>query len=169
MQPAIRWDGPRPHREWRQGVWAYIGRGSLLALLTAPLTYALLLPLLLLDIWVMALQQVCFRAWGVAVVPRSEYLVIDRHRLAYLNGIEKLNCVFCGYANGLLAYVREVAARTEQYWCPIRHAREIPSPHVRYGRFTRYGDARGYRVGLSHQREQLGPGSAPGRPRRASR
>ena len=29
-------------------------------------------------------------------VRRSRYFVIDRHHLAYLNGIEKLNCVYCG-------------------------------------------------------------------------
>ena len=67
--------------------------------------------------------------------------MIDRHRLAYLNAIEKANCVYCGYANGLLAYVREVTARTEQYWCPIRHARPIRAPHRHYQRFFDYGDA----------------------------
>jgi hypothetical protein len=116
----------------------------------------------------MALQQVCFRAWGVARVPRSGYLVIDRHRLAYLNGIEKLNCVFCGYANGLLAYVREVAARTELYWCPIRHGRLVRSPHARYRHFTRYGDARAYRLGLPRLRETLRPEGPRSAPRRAT-
>ena len=33
-----------------------------------------------------------------------------------------------GYANGLMAYVREVAARTEQCWYPIKRARAIPAP-----------------------------------------
>jgi len=58
-------------------------------------------------------------------------------------------CVYCGYANGLIAYVREIAARTEQYWCPIKHARPIPAPHARYRVFFEYGDARAYRQELS--------------------
>jgi hypothetical protein len=86
---------------------------------------------------------------------------MDRHRLAYLNGIEKLNCAYCTYANGLIAYVREVAGRTEQYWCPIRHARRIPAPHRRYAHFFEYGDAAAYRHNLSAKRHELRPAQRP--------
>jgi hypothetical protein len=65
------------------------------------------------------------------------------------------NCVYCGYANGVLAYVREIAARTEQYWCPIKHARPIPAPHARYRVFLEYGDARAYRQELPKVRRML--------------
>jgi hypothetical protein len=80
---------------------------------------------------------------------------MDRRRLAYLNGIERVNCTYCSYANGLFAYVSEVAARTEQYWCPIRHARAIRAPHRRYHAFFEYGDAEGYRKGLKRVRRRL--------------
>ena len=63
-------------------------------------------------------------------------LVFDRHRLGYLNAIEKVHCVYCGYANGLVAYAREIAARTEQYFCPIKHAAPIAAPHDRYHLFA---------------------------------
>jgi hypothetical protein len=88
-------------------------------------------------------------------VSRREYFVIDRHKLAYLNGIEKVNCTFCSYANGLISYVREVTARTEQYWCPIKHARAIQMPHQRYHFFFDYGDAAGYRRDLATLRRTL--------------
>jgi len=39
------------------------------------------------------------------------------------------------YENGLAGYFREIAARTEQYWCPIKHARRIKAAHGRYPRF----------------------------------
>jgi hypothetical protein len=71
--------------------------------------------------------------------------VIDRYALNYLNAMEKLNCVYCGYVNGLIAYVQEIAARTEQYWCPIKHARKIGSIHSRYNKFFEYGDGNEYR------------------------
>jgi len=45
---------------------------------------------------------------------------MDRHHLAYLNVIEKLNCEYCGYANGVFAYVREI-------WRPQR-AVLVPDP-----------------------------------------
>ena len=136
------------HRRLRQSIPTYILEGDLLSLLTAPIIYSLLLPLVLLDLWVTLYQSICFPIYGMTRVPRHRYFAIDRHKLAYLNGIEKVNCTFCSYANGLIAYVREVAARTEQYWCPIKHARVIPAPHQRYHVFLDYGDASGYRKEL---------------------
>jgi hypothetical protein len=73
-------------------------------------------------------------------VRRGDFVVIDRHRLGYLNTLEKINCAYCGYANGVIAYGREVASRTESYWCPIKHAQRWPGPHPRYAEFMDYGD-----------------------------
>jgi hypothetical protein len=145
----------RAHRRLRQSIPSYVWQGSLLSLLTAPVVYSLLVPLAVLDVWVWAYQWVCFPIYGIRRVPRRGYFVMDRRRLAYLNGIEKVNCTFCSYANGLIAYVREVAARTEQYWCPIKHARAFRAPHDRYHVFFDYGDAEGYRRGLTPLRRTL--------------
>jgi hypothetical protein len=145
----------RAHRRFRQSIPAYIREASVLSLVTAPAIYSLLLPLLMLDAWVWTYQWICFPIYGIARVPRKAYFVTDRRRLGYLNGIEKVNCTFCSYANGLLAYVREVAARTEQYWCPIKHAHPLPAPHTRYHLFFDYGDAEGYRRGLVALRRTL--------------
>jgi hypothetical protein len=143
------------HRRLKQSIPSYIREGSLLSLLTAPVIYSLILPLVLLDAWTTAYQWVCVPIYGIPRVPRRAYFVIDRHELAYLNGIEKVNCTFCSYANGALAYVREVAARTEQYWCPIKHARAIATPHQRYHFFLDYGDAEGYRREMPALRHAL--------------
>jgi len=163
----------RAHRRLRQSIPAYVIRGSALSLLTAPIIYSLLLPLCLLDIWVTGYQWICFPVYGIARVRRGRYFVVDRHRLAYLNAIEKLHCTFCSYANGLIAYVGEVAARTEQYWCPIRHAQRLRAPHERYRLFLDYGDAHGYRRELPDLRRALRPradiNSAAHRPHRRRR
>ena len=74
---------------------------------------------------------------------RRDYLVFDRHHLAYLNIIEKINCAYCSYANGAVAFMREVASRTEVYWCPIKHARRVLGPHPHYQGFADFGDAQG--------------------------
>jgi hypothetical protein len=58
-------------------------------------------------------------------------------------------------SNGLFAYVREVAARTEQYWCPIKHARRLRGSQARYRDFFEYGDAVSYKGGLSDVRASL--------------
>jgi len=143
------------HRTLKIGLVAYIRGSSLPLLLTVPLTYAIVAPLLLLDLLATLHQQICFRVYGIARVRRSDYIALDRHRLGYLNGIEKLNCLYCGYANGVIAYAREIASRTEQYWCPIKHARTLRSPHRRYSRFLAYGDAQGYRDNLADLRRTI--------------
>ena len=62
------------------------------------------------------------------------------------------NCLYCSYGNGVLAYAVEVAGRTEQHWCPIRHARRVKNVHDRYSHFLPYGDARAYRQELDNVR-----------------
>jgi hypothetical protein len=134
----------RRHRELQTKLIHYIQRAHPLIVLTAPFIYALILPLVLLDLFVTVYQAVCFPAYGLAKVRRDDYLIFDRHHLGYLNALEKLNCAFCSYANGLLAYVREIAGRTEQYWCPIKHARRVIGAHAYCARFHDYGDAEGF-------------------------
>ena len=145
-QGRVRFDHEvrRAHRRLRQSLPAYLRDANYFSVVTAPVIYSLLLPLALLDVWVSMYQWICFPIYGVDRVRRRRYFPLDRHRLEYLNAIEKANCTFCTYANGVVGYVREVAARTEQYWCPIRHARAVAAPHPRYRVFFDYGDAERY-------------------------
>ncbi len=143
------------HRRLKQSVPRFLRESSIPNLLTAPVIYSLVVPIALLDAWMSLYQTICFRIYGIARVRRSKYIVIDRQHLAYLNAIEKLNCMYCGYANGVFAYVREIAGRTEQYWCPIRHARRVRAPHEHYREFVDYGDAEGYRRRLIPLRNEL--------------
>ena len=143
------------HRRLKQSVLRFLRESSIPNLLTTPVIYGMIVPIVVLDLSFSVYQAICFRVYGIARVRRSDYVVMDRHHLAYLNVIEKLNCEYCGYANGVFAYVREIAARTEQYWCPIRHARRIPAPHTRYRSFVDYGDAQGYHRRLILLRRQL--------------
>jgi hypothetical protein len=138
----------RRHRELRTRLSRYIIRAHPLVVLTAPVIYALIVPLLLLDLFVTVYQAVCFPAYGIAKVRRRDYLIFDRYHLRYLNALEKLNCAYCSYANGLIAYVREIAGRTEQYWCPIKHARRVIGAHAHYPQFLDYGDAAAFRESL---------------------
>lgn len=128
--------------------------GMLRTGLTAPFIYSVALPLAALDLWISLYQRICFPLYGLPLVRRRDFVVIDRHRLPYLNALEKANCAYCGYANGVIAYAREVIGRTEAYWCPIKHARPIRVPHGRYQQFLDYGDAAGYRRRLAAYRRR---------------
>lgn len=109
--------------------------------LTAPIIYGMIVPLALFDLCVSFYQLTCFPIYGIAKANRANYIVMDHRHLAYLNAFEKLHCMYCSYAVGLLGYAREITARTEQYFCPIKHARKILSEHSRYKHFLDYGDA----------------------------
>jgi len=143
------------HRRLRLSIASFLARSPLLAFVTAPVIYSMIVPVVLLDAWASAYQAICFRAYRIPRVKRSAYVLLDRRHLAYLNWIEALNCLFCGYANGVFAYVREIGGRTEQFWCPIKHALKISDPHQRYYQFLEYGDADGYRERLGAFRDQL--------------
>ena len=47
-------------------------------------------------------------------------------------------------------------ARTEEYFCPIKHAGKILGTHARYARFLEYGDAADYETRLEKFRVGLG-------------
>lgn len=136
----------RVQRAIKVGLARYIRDANPLIMLVSPVIYSLIVPVVLLDLWVMAYQAICFPIYGIPKVRRRDYLVFDRHHLAYLNSLEKINCAFCSYANGTIAFVREVASRTEVYWCPIKHARRVLGPHPHYQGFADFGDAEGFRA-----------------------
>jgi len=155
------------HKKFLKHVPRYLLDASLRNILTAPIIWSIIFPALLIDVTVSLFQAICFPAYGIPKVKRSDYIVMDRHYLKYLNLIEKANCYYCGYFNGLLLYIEEIAARTEQYWCPIKHARKIKDTHSRYRKFLDYGDAEAYATRLEKVRgdfDDLKPKSKGVRP-----
>jgi hypothetical protein len=154
---AFDCEGCAVHRKLRQGVGGFLREAPTTSLLIAPVTYSLIVPLLLLDFWVWMYQAVCFPIYRIAKVDRSRYVLLDRGHLQYLNWIERLNCNYCAYANGLIAYTREIASRTEQYFCPIKHAQRRSGAHSRYSQFLDFGDAHAYRKQLAKLRAELRP------------
>jgi hypothetical protein len=137
------------HRQIKTRLSRYLLEARPLIVLTAPVIYAMIVPIVLLDLSVMLYQAICFPVYGIPKVRRRDYLVFDRHHLAYLNALEKLNCAYCSYANNAIAFVREVSARTEIYWCPIKHARRVLGPHPHYQGFADFGDAEAFRTRMA--------------------
>ena len=149
------------HRKARVGIIRWVASGDIRNILSAPFIFALIIPFALLDLFLCLYHAVCFRLYRLPPVPRADYVVIDRHHLHYLNILQKLNCVYCGYVNGVIAWARELASVTEQYWCPIKHARKVRGSHTRYAQFIDYGDTEAMAVRVVDLREELRkPGEA---------
>ena len=142
-------------KRFKAGWLGYVLTAEWRHVLCVPFIYPVLLPMLLFDVSVTLYQWVCFPRLGIPRVKRSDFFVYDRTHLAYLNWLEKINCAYCSYANGLMAYAREVVGLTEQYWCPIKHARRTLQAHAHYHGFADYGDAEHYRADLTRLRAEL--------------
>ncbi len=145
----------RLHRTQVEPLLVYLRHAKLKHVLTAPLILCCLVPAALMDLVVTLYQLICFPVYGIPKVRRGDHVLIDRHHLAYMNIIEKLNCLYCSYFNGVMSYVREIAGRTEQYWCPIKHAAQLNRPHSRYERFVEYGDSDSYREKVNELRKDF--------------
>lgn len=135
----------KKNRRLVKSIRRYLSDADLLNILTVPVIWSCLLPALFMDLVASIYQMICFPVYSIPKVKRSDYIIIDRQYLSYLNLIEKINCCYCGYFTGLIGYVQEIAARTEQYWCPIKHAHRTRMSHSRYKNFLDYGDGEGFR------------------------
>ncbi len=128
-----------------QKIIPYLRDSSWPVVVSAPVVWAVLPAALLFDLLFSVYHAICFPIYGIPKVKRGDYFLFDRRVLPYLNIIEKVNCLYCAYVNGLIAYTQEIAGRTEQYWCPIKYARKMTTLHSRYVRFLEFGDGAGYR------------------------
>ena len=115
-------------------------------LVSVPFIYFQIFPMALLDISISVYHSICFRLYRIPLIKRRDYIKIDRHKLKYLTWPDKINCAYCGYANGLVSYAREIAGQTEIYWCGIKHQKRKnfhePAHHKD---FMEYGDEEAYK------------------------
>ncbi|MFT4261303.1 MAG: hypothetical protein ACMXX9_02615 [Candidatus Woesearchaeota archaeon] len=114
-------------------------------IISTPFIWLMIIPIFILDIALFLYQQTCFRLYKIKRVKRRNYIILDRHKLKYLTFVQKLNCMYCGYANGLFAYSVEIGARTEAYWCSIKHKENTKEYNPKHHEeFLEYGDEKSY-------------------------
>ena len=133
----------------------YLSSFPILAIVTMPFIWGMMIPALFVDISTTIYQTICFPIYKIPKVKRGEYIIMDRYNLFYLDRVEKINCWYCEYFNGVIAYVREIAARTEQFWCPIKHSQPLKEKHSRYENFFDFGDFTTYRKELEKRRSDF--------------
>ena len=114
-------------------------------ILSLPFIYSMIIPAIILDVFITLYHSVSFRLYNLPLIKRSSYIRIDRQKLQYLNAIERIHCMYCGYVNGLFHYATVIAAETEKYWCGIQHKKGngfIPPAH--HKDFLPYGDKKAF-------------------------
>ncbi len=142
-------------RENMKNLLAYFRDIPLLHLLSSPVIYAMVIPAVFFDIILFLYQNIIFRIYKFKLIQRSDYMIFDHQYLGYLNPIEKLNCLYCSYFNGLMQYASAIASRTELYFCPIKHAKKILYEHEHYKNYFQYGDEEKYQEKLETLRKKF--------------
>jgi hypothetical protein len=100
--------------------------------LTAPFIFGAVIPIAILDLFIEIYHRFCFPFYQIQYVKRKNYVKVDRHKLSYLNVGQKINCIYCGYANGIVHYWTAILAETEKYFCGIQHEKDenfVPPKH----------------------------------------
>lgn len=143
------------HRKLKRSFFRWLVTDRPQNLITGPIIYSMIIPLLVTDLFITFYQLTCFPIYGIKKVRRADYIIFDRQSLHYLNFIEKFHCTYCAYGTGMIAYISEIVGRTEQYFCPIKHARKILGSHARYARFLDFGEAENYEAKLEEYRTSL--------------
>ena len=129
----------------KKSAWETIFTAEIREIISFPFIWFMLIPTIILDICLFIYQNTAIRLYKIPLAKRSDYVVFDRKQLAYLNWIQKLDCIYCSYVNGLFQYAVEVAWRTEKYWCPIKHAKKKAWTHDWEEHFADYGDVEGFK------------------------
>jgi hypothetical protein len=73
------------HRRLKRGILRWIVTDRPQNFITGPIIYGMGIPLVVADLCVTFYQATCFPIYRIAKVKRSDYIVIDRHHLGYLN------------------------------------------------------------------------------------
>jgi len=116
--------------------------------LALPFIVSMAIPFVILDIFLEIYHNAAFRLYKIPLIKRSDYVKVDRHKLKYLNALDKFSCTYCGYANGLMLYASTIAGETEKYWCGIKHKNNsedaVFAENSYHKNFLEYGDEDAY-------------------------
>jgi hypothetical protein len=127
------------NKDWRIPAWKYAIPHDIRHFLSIPFIYMMIIPAVILDAFIMVYNWTALPLYRIPPVRRKDYFIYDRRFLDYLNIIQKANCLYCSYMNGLFAFAVEIGARTERYWCPIKAANKPKAKHGWYNDFADYG------------------------------
>jgi len=136
----------KENKKYKKSILDSIFTVEVRELLSIPFIYAMIIPALFLDIFLVIYQNIAFRLYWIPLVKRKDYFEFDRKELDYLNLIQKFNCLYCSYVNWLFSYATEIWWKTEKYWCPIKHARKMKTYHSWQKDFADYWDASGFKT-----------------------
>ena len=128
------------NKEFRIPTWKYAIPKNIRHIISMPFIYMMIVPAGLLDLFLIMYNRTALPLYRISPVKRSDHFIYDRQFLDYLNIIQKINCFYCSYVNGLFSFASEIGAQTERYWCPLKAAKNPKFHHSLYKEFADYGN-----------------------------
>lgn len=111
----------------------------LLQMLASIVIYLMVIPMVLTHLSFFLYQEIYFRIYGIPKVRFRNYMTFDHGILKNLNVAQRMNCVYCAYANAFAAWLKAIVNQTEVYSCAIKnHARKLGQEHQK--EFYEYED-----------------------------
>ena len=101
-------------------------------LLSTPFIYGMAIPMIIFHLFIEIYHRITFFLYGIEYVDMKKHFVFNRHSLLQLSLLQKINCIYCEYGNGLASYIKEIIGRTEAYWCPIKNGKNTKYTHKNY-------------------------------------
>ncbi len=95
--------------------------------------YPIVLFFLFTDFLIWWYQTIYFGILDIPKLPRHKYIIMGRYKLPGLSRMQRLNCGYCEYANGVIQWLKAVANQTEIYSCAIKYATPLPGQEYQAG------------------------------------
>jgi hypothetical protein len=128
------------NKSFRIPTWEYVIPQNVRHILSMPFIYIMIIPVGTLDLFLVLYNHTALPLYRIPSVKREDHFIYDRQFLDYLNLIQKANCIYCSYVNGLFSFATEIGAQTERYWCPLKAAHKPKHNHSLYKYFADYGN-----------------------------
>ena len=111
----------------------------LLQLIASVVIYGIAIPMVLTHLSFFLYQEIYFGIYGIPKIRFRDYMTFDHGILKNLNIVQRLNCVYCAYANAFAAWLKAIVNQTEVYSCAIKsHTQKLGQEHQK--EFYEYKD-----------------------------
>jgi len=115
-------------------------RNLLFRIIALIMIWSAIIPIIIIDLYANIYQSIYFTIQGIPKIKRSDYINYDRWNLSKLTFTQKISCIYCDYANGIVAWFKAIVNQTEVYSCAIKNKYEMPgrNHHVSFAEYKEY-------------------------------
>lgn len=124
-------------------------------LISTPFIYGMLIPMIIFHILIELYHRIVFSLYDIEYVDYKQHFIFKRYKLNKLTLLQKINCIYCEYGNGLASYIKSIIGKTEVYWCPIKNGRNKNFTHEYYNKFIDVDNVENFEFHRENMRNEV--------------